>query len=102
MEIKEMELLNHALDYVGTTIALLSEQDYWKKQLWRNVGNHKYEREADVHNAFIAVRLSNIGIHTTPIGCVWHHIAPEELHKKWYEKYEDIWKDYGKWCYAQR
>jgi hypothetical protein len=103
MEIRmevDKETLNRVLNYVGTTICLLSEHDYWKKQLWRNVGNHKDDREAEIHNAFFAIRIAQMGVYSTPLAQYWHHTSPEELHKMYYEKYEDIWKDYEKWLRA--
>ena len=110
---KENYLNDDALDKIATTIALLTRHEYWSKSLWktREATKDKYKNYdvAEVHNAFLALRLKKCGIYTTPVGMCWAHNVSgynnDEKSEKvddYYSDYEDLFKDYRDWQYEQR
>ena len=110
---KENYLNDDALDKIATTIALLTRHEYWSKSLWktREATKDKYKNYdvAEVHNAFLALRLKKCGIYTTPVGMCWAHnvsgindVEKAENVDDYYSDYEDLFKDYHDWQYEQR
>lgn len=61
---RENYLNDDALDNIATTIALLTRHEYWRKSLWktRKATKDKYKNYdvAEIHNAFLALRLKNV------------------------------------------
>mgnify|MGYP001772275474 CR=1 FL=1 len=110
---KENYLNDDALDKIATTIALLTRHEYWSKSLWktREATKDKYKNYdvAEVHNAFLALRLKKCCIYTTPVGMCWAHnvsgindVEKAEKVDDYYSDYEDLFKDYRDWQYEQR
>ena len=110
---KENYLNDDALDKIATTIALLTRHEYWSKNLWktREATKDKYKNYdvAEVHNAFLALRLKKCGIYTTPVGMCWAHnvsgindVEKAENVDDYYSEYEDLFKDYRDWQCEQR
>ena len=110
---KENYLNDDALDNIATTIALLTRHEYWRKSLWktRKATKDKYKHYdvAEIHNAFLALRLKKCGIYTTPVGACWAHNVSGDNNVEKCEKvddylaeFEDLFNDYCDWQCKQR
>lgn len=110
---RENYLNDDALDNIATTIALLTRHEYWRKSLWktRKATKDKYKHYdvAEIHNAFLVLRLKRCGIYTTPVGACWaHNVSGDNNVEKckkvddYLAEFEDLFNDYCDWQCKQR
>lgn len=102
MSVSNPESDERLLHYVFDTVAMLSRHIYFADQLWRKLPGREDTDRATVETAFLRYRLSGIDIFTMPRGCTWGAITTKENCEDNLQEFNDIWKDYGKWCYEQR
>jgi hypothetical protein len=95
--------VNDLINATLYAVAKLSRHKYWNRMLWLKLGEWDENDKPDVQNAFVLKCIyEETHIPISPVGMSWGYISSEELAKKYFERYDRIWKDYIEWCNEQR
>lgn len=100
---QQNDKLNKAIDCAFDTVAILSRHVYFRDQMWRKLDGRSDTDRAEVENTFLTMRLMEVADTVRGhVGSSWSGCTDEKYVTEQVREFNDIWEDYGKWCYEQR